>query len=167
MALGVDRWLPLRRSPLDKLRQTTPSLAGPQRNRLFPSGCCHALIVPLVVQVLGPRLGSTSDRRIRSSAGRCPAGRIWSREVDPVQGVQLSSLELGTNFGTKFLGPNLDPAKLLWQLAVESSVRDLIDGRRIGVARVMPDAEGEVAERKALVFTDEAKDHPELAVRSW
>ena len=45
----------------------------------------------------------TSDRRIRSSAGRCPAGRIWPAEANHVQGVRLSSLELGTNFGTKFL----------------------------------------------------------------
>jgi predicted RNase H-like HicB family nuclease len=44
----------------------------------------------------------TSDRRIRSSAGKRPRGRICSRKLDPVQGVQLSSLDLGTNFGTKF-----------------------------------------------------------------
>lgn len=29
-------------------------------------------------------------------------GRIWSNEADHVQGVRLSSPELGTNFGTKF-----------------------------------------------------------------
>lgn len=46
-------------------------------------------------------------------------------------------------------------------------MRDLIDALRVGVARVMPDTEGEVAERKALVVTDEAKDHAELAVRGW
>jgi hypothetical protein len=45
---------------------------------------------------------------------------------------------------------------------VESSVRDLVDGRRIGAARVVPDAKGEVTEREALVFTDEAKGHPNL-----
>jgi hypothetical protein len=44
----------------------------------------------------------TSDRRIRRSAGRCPAGRIVPDRADHVQGVRLSSLELGTNFGTKF-----------------------------------------------------------------
>lgn len=42
---------------------------------------------------------------------------------------------------------------------------DLVDGLRVGVARVMPHAECEVAERKALVVADEAKDHPELAAR--
>lgn len=49
---------------------------------------------------------------------------------------------------------------------MESTVRDPVDGLRVGVARVMSDAEREVAERKPLVVTDEAKDHPELAVRS-
>ncbi|HEX5591776.1 MAG TPA: hypothetical protein VFX35_00340 [Solirubrobacterales bacterium] len=44
----------------------------------------------------------TSDRRIRSSAGRCPRGRFWPGRANYVQGVRLSSLELGTNFGTKF-----------------------------------------------------------------
>ena len=43
----------------------------------------------------------TSDRRIRSSAGRCLTGRIWPDRADHVQGVQLSPLELGTNFGAK------------------------------------------------------------------
>src|ERR1700749_680315 len=61
----------------------------------------------------------TSDRRIRSSAGRCPRGQIWPDRADHVQGVRLSSLELGTNFGTKFSilsegyvsaqQPNVDP----------------------------------------------------------
>src|SRR5689334_7501116 len=39
---------------------------------------------------------------IRSSAGRCPRGRIWPDRANYVQRVRLSSLELGTNFGTKF-----------------------------------------------------------------
>jgi hypothetical protein len=43
---------------------------------------------------------------------------------------------------------------------------DLVDGLRVGVARVMPDAECEVAERETLAVADEAEDHPELAVRS-
>lgn len=42
---------------------------------------------------------------------------------------------------------------------------DVVDGRRVGVARVMADAEGEVAEGKALTVTDEAQNHAELAVR--
>jgi hypothetical protein len=53
----------------------------------------------------------TSDRRIRSSAGRCLAGRLWPDRADHVQGVRLSSLELGTNFGTKFSSALSTPAK--------------------------------------------------------
>jgi hypothetical protein len=44
-------------------------------------------------------------------------------------------------------------------------VREFIDGWCIGVARVMPHAECEVAERKALAVADKAEDHPKLAVR--
>jgi hypothetical protein len=43
----------------------------------------------------------TSDRRIRSLAGRCPGRRIPSHRLDPDQGVRLGSLESGTKFGTK------------------------------------------------------------------
>lgn len=46
-------------------------------------------------------------------------------------------------------------------------VCDLVDARRVRVAGVMPDAEGEIAKREAVLFADEAKDHAELAVRSW
>lgn len=51
--------------------------------------------------------------------------------------------------------------------AVKPPVSDVVDGRRVGAAGVMSDAEGEVAECKALVVTDEAEDHAELAVRRW
>jgi hypothetical protein len=55
---------------------------------------------------------------------------------------------------------------LLWQLAVESPVGDLVDGQRVGITRVMPHAESEVAKRKTLAVADKAEDHAELAVRS-
>lgn len=45
-------------------------------------------------------------------------------------------------------------------------MRNLVDGLRIGVARVMSNAEREITEREAVAVTDEAEDHPELAVRS-
>jgi hypothetical protein len=45
-------------------------------------------------------------------------------------------------------------------------MRDLVDGLRVGVARVMSNAECEVAERQTVAVTDEAEDHPELAVGS-
>lgn len=44
-------------------------------------------------------------------------------------------------------------------------MRDLVDGLRIGVARVMPDAEYEIAKRQTFAMADESEDHPELAVR--
>jgi hypothetical protein len=47
---------------------------------------------------------------------------------------------------------------------VKPPVSDVVDGRPVGVAGVVPDAEGEVAECKALVVMDEAKDHAELAI---
>ena len=49
---------------------------------------------------------------------------------------------------------------------MEPPMRDLVDAQRIGIARVMANAESEVAESEAVAFADEAKDHPELAVRS-
>ncbi len=55
---------------------------------------------------------------------------------------------------------------LLWQLAVESPVGDLVDGQRVGITRVMPHAECEIAKRKTLAVADEAEDHAELAVWS-
>src|SRR3954452_21197978 len=75
----------------------------------------------------------TSDRRIRSSAGRCLAGRIWPNRANHVQGVRLSSLELGTNFGTKFclvsrrkaeistwvVEPRVSSREALWQLVAK------------------------------------------------
>jgi hypothetical protein len=48
---------------------------------------------------------------------------------------------------------------------VETPVRDLVDRLRFGVARVMPDAESEIAKRKTFAISDESEDHPELAVR--
>ncbi len=50
-------------------------------------------------------------------------------------------------------------------LTVKPPVSDVVDGRRVGVAGVVPDAEGEVAECEAVVVTNEAEDHAELAVR--
>jgi hypothetical protein len=47
---------------------------------------------------------------------------------------------------------------------VESPVGDLVDGLRVGVARLMPDAKCEVPKRETFAVTNEAKDHPELAV---
>lgn len=44
---------------------------------------------------------------------------------------------------------------------------DVVDGRSVGVEGVVADAEGEVAEREALLVTDETEDHAELAVRRW
>jgi hypothetical protein len=44
---------------------------------------------------------------------------------------------------------------------------DLVDGRRIRVARVVPDAEGEIAKGEALTVSNEAHDHAELATRRW
>jgi hypothetical protein len=72
---------------------------------------------------------------------------------------------LRTNFGTKFWA-DLNPAEFLWQLAVESPVRELIDGWCIRVGRMMSDAECKAAKCKAIAVADEAEDHPELAVWS-
>ena len=47
----------------------------------------------------------TSGHPIRSSAGRRLRRRIRPLEPDLVQGVQLSSVESGTNFGTEFRRP--------------------------------------------------------------
>jgi hypothetical protein len=47
---------------------------------------------------------------------------------------------------------------------VQPPISDLVDGRGIRVARVMPDTKREVAECEAIGITDEAKDHAELAV---
>src|SRR5690242_9983991 len=55
---------------------------------------------------------------------------------------------------------------LLWQLAVESPVGNLVNGQRVGIARLMPHAESEIAKRKSLAVADEAEDHAELALRS-
>lgn len=44
-------------------------------------------------------------------------------------------------------------------------MRNLVDGLRAGVARVMPDAKCEIAEREALAVADETEDHSELAAR--
>jgi hypothetical protein len=73
-------------------------------------------------------------------------------------------VESGTNFGTKI--SRGDSAGCLRGLTMQPSVRNLIDGLRVGVARVMPHAECEVAKRKSIAVADEAKDHPEPAVRS-
>lgn len=54
----------------------------------------------------------------------------------------------------------------LW-LTVESPVGDLVDGWRVRVARVMPDAEGEIAKGEAFAVANEAQDHAELAIRRW
>lgn len=45
-------------------------------------------------------------------------------------------------------------------------MRNLVDGLRVGVARVMANAEGEVAKRESFALADESEDHSELAVRS-
>jgi hypothetical protein len=42
---------------------------------------------------------------------------------------------------------------------------DVVDGWRVGVVRMMANAEGQVAKGKAFVVADKAKDHAELAVR--
>ena len=39
-------------------------------------------------------------------------------------------------------------------------------GQRLGITRVMPHAECEVAKRKTFAVADEAEDHADLAVRS-
>jgi hypothetical protein len=44
---------------------------------------------------------------------------------------------------------------------------DFVDGRSVRVARVVPDAEGEVAESKAIPIADETHDHAELAIGHW
>ena len=44
---------------------------------------------------------------------------------------------------------------------------DVVDGRRVRVSGVVPDAEGEIAEGESLVVADEAQDHAELAVGRW
>lgn len=44
---------------------------------------------------------------------------------------------------------------------------DVVDGWRVGVARVVTDTEGQVAKTEALAVADEAKDHAELAIRRW
>lgn len=59
------------------------------------------------------------------------------------------------------------PSEPLRMPAVKPPVSDVVDGRRVGVAGVVPDAEGEVAECEAVVVTNEAEDHAELAVRRW
>lgn len=46
-------------------------------------------------------------------------------------------------------------------------MRNLIDSQRIGVTRVMANAESEVAKREPFALADESEDHSELAVRSW
>jgi len=46
-------------------------------------------------------------------------------------------------------------------------MRNLVDGLRIGVARVMANAESEVAKRESFALADESEDHSELAARSW
>lgn len=46
-------------------------------------------------------------------------------------------------------------------------MRKLVDGLRIGVARVMANAESEVAKRESFALADESEDHSELAVGSW
>jgi len=50
---------------------------------------------------------------------------------------------------------------------VESPVGDFVDGRRIRVARVVPDTESEIAKGEAFAVANEAQDHPELAIRRW
>jgi hypothetical protein len=89
-------------------------------------------------------------------------GRIWPDRADYVQGVRRSR---GPSSGPSFEGA-VNPAEFLRQLSMEPSVRDLVDGLRVGVARVMPHAECEVAKCKALAISDEAENHAELAARS-
>ena len=43
-------------------------------------------------------------------------------------------------------------------------MRNLVDGLRFGVARVMPNAESEIAKRKTFAIPDEPENHPELAI---
>lgn len=50
---------------------------------------------------------------------------------------------------------------------MESPVGNFVDGRRVRVARVMPDAESEIAKGEALTVANEAQDHAELAIRRW
>jgi hypothetical protein len=46
---------------------------------------------------------------------------------------------------------------------METPVRNLVDGLRVGVARVMPNAESEIAKRKSFAISDKSEDHPKLA----
>jgi hypothetical protein len=97
----------------------TSSAAYPKRNRapglllaavrVWPTSALARRLAPPTERGPGRRGRShapgwirTSDRRIRSSAGRCPAGRAAPDRADHFQGVRLSSVESGTNFGTKF-----------------------------------------------------------------
>jgi hypothetical protein len=43
-------------------------------------------------------------------------------------------------------------------------MRDLVDGLRVGIARMMPYTECEVAEGEPLAIANKAEDHPELAI---
>jgi hypothetical protein len=68
---------------------------------------------------------------------------------------------LGTNFGTNLRAIQVED-RLLWQVAVEPSMGNLVDSLRVGVARVMSDAECEKAESEPLAVADEAEDIPNL-----
>lgn len=72
-------------------------------------------------------------------------------------------MSLPTRYGTVLIAN--EEENLLWQLAVESPMRDLIGGLRVGVAGVMPDAKCEIAKRNAFAVTDKAQNHAELAAR--
>jgi hypothetical protein len=51
--------------------------------------------------------------------------------------------------------------------AVPPSVGDLVDGFRVGALRVVPDAEGQVAEHDLPVDQLGEEDHPEATDRRW
>lgn len=48
---------------------------------------------------------------------------------------------------------------------MQPPIGDLVDGRRVRVARLVPDAEREIAKGEALTVANEAQDHAELAIR--
>src|SRR3954452_10900204 len=115
-------------------------------------------------------------RRPRLDLNQRPSDSKFSRKaskgtnlVHGARSCPRSSAELagvGDQFRDQVFRGRFRPEnRLLWQLAVETPVRDLVDRLRVGVARVMPDAESEIAKRKTFAISDESEDHPELAVR--
>ena len=69
----------------------------------------------------------TFDRRIMSRAGTRLSSRIWPDRANYVQGVRLSSVESGTNFGTKS-----SAAKITTSHAVIFTREEQLDGYESG-----------------------------------